>query len=179
MRKMSQFLGLLSMIVMVGCAGTRLRPPQSDEFALYARGLSTDQTNESMADAAAQLNGRNELATTITAHIKSMTKQASEQVGIGKDSELNSLFSQAIVQTVDQTLVGSTVYEAAVTKYVRRLKAYRAEVIMMIDTGPVNEQMLDDIKERRKLYERFRTSELFKEMEAEIEKQRAAGSAGQ
>lgn len=179
MRKTIQFLGLLSIVAMLGCAGSRIPLPKSDEFTLYARGLSTDQTKEENADAAAKMVGRNELATMIQVHIRSLTKQASEQVGIGKNSELNSLFSQAIKQTVDQTFSGSTLHDAAVTKWVRRLKAYRAEVVMKIDTGPVNEQMLDNIKQRQRLYERFRTSALFKEMEEEIEKQRASGSGGQ
>ncbi|MBC8487292.1 MAG: LPP20 family lipoprotein [Bacteroidetes bacterium] len=166
-----QIASILAILLLVGCASSpkRLVTPPSDEYTLYARGLSTDQLVEEEADAAAALNARNELAASIENHIKSLTKRAREQIGIGKDAELNSQFSQAIKQTVDQTLNFSTLYKSAET--IKKRNAFRAEVIYKIDIGPVNKRIMENIKQRQNLYERFRTSELFKELEEEIEKE--------
>jgi len=125
---------------------------------------------EEEADISAGLNARNELATSIETHIKSLTKRAREQIGIGKDAELNSQFSEAIKQTVDQTLNFSTQCDAATTVWDKERNGFRAEVCYKIEVGPVNARMMENIKERKMLYERFRTSELFRELEDEIQK---------
>ncbi|MCH8837544.1 MAG: hypothetical protein IIA60_07035 [Candidatus Marinimicrobia bacterium] len=173
MRNVGQFLGVLSVVIMVGCAGTQPREalivPQSDQSTLYARGLSTTLLVEEAADNAAALRARNGLAATIEAHVKSLTKQASEQIGIGKDAELNSAFSEVIKQTVSQSLNFSSPYKKAPTVYDKRLGAYRAEVIYKVDIGPINDQIMENIKARKNLYERFRTTELFEELEAETQ----------
>ena len=168
-------ISALIIVLFVGCASVakRLIEPPSDEYTLYARGLSTDQLAEEEADFSAELNARNRLATQIEAHIKSKTKRAREQVGIGKDAELNSQYSIAIKQTVDETLNFSSVYEIAETRWDKKVYGYRAEVILKVDIGPINELMLDNIKQRKNLYERLRTSELFNEMEEDIDKKRA------
>jgi len=163
----------ITILLIVGCASTytRLVVPKSDEFTVYARGLSTDQLIEEEADAAAVLNARNGLASNIETHIKSLTKRAREQVGIGKDAELNSQFSGAIIATVDQTLNFSSEYSVNPTVWDKKKNGYRAEVIYKINTGPVNKKMMENIKKRKNLYERFRTSELFRELENKIEKE--------
>lgn len=169
MRKVSQFLGVLGIIFMAGCAGTQppsgLTVPPSDASTLYARGLSTTLLVEEAADNAAALRARNELATMIEAHVKSLTKQASEQIGIGKDAELNSAFSEAIKQTVNQSLNFSSQYQKAPTTWVKRLGAYRAEVIYKVNIGPINDQLMENIKARKNLHERFRTTGLYDELE--------------
>lgn len=161
-------------LLLIGCVSTkppeRLVTPPSDEFTLYARGLSTDQRMEEMADRAAELQGRNALATAIQTHITSLTKQAAEQVGINEDSEMSRMFSQAIKLTVDQTLVGSVVHSNAVTRWDKRVGGFRAEVVMKIDIGVVNKNLIENLKQRKLLYERMRTGELFQELEAEIKK---------
>ncbi len=178
MKQISIFISVMIGILLIGCAGSkpseRLPVPKSDEFTLYARGLSTDQQIEEMADRASELQARNALASAIETHIRSLTKQAAEQVGIGNDSEQNRLFSQAIKATVDQTLVGSVVHSAAVTRWDKRTAAFRAEVVMKIDVSAVNQSMIDNLKQRQLLYQRLRTGELFRELEEDIEKERAA-----
>ena len=170
-----QIVSILAVLLFVGCATTsmRLMTPPSDQYTLYARGLSTDQMVEEEADEVAILNARNQLAATLEARLKSLTKRAREQVGIGKDAELNSQYSIAIKQTVDQALNFSSPHAIAETKWVKKLNAYRAEVIYKVQIGPAKEQMMENIKQRKKLYERFRTGELFKELEKEIDKERA------
>ena len=61
-------------------------------------------------------------------------------------------------------------FKAAETRWDENRNGFRAEVIYKVDIGPVNKSILENIKQRKNLYERFRTSELFKELEEEIEK---------
>ena len=165
----------LALMTIIGCAGVvkqRVTTPASDQYTLYARGVSDGLRMESASQSQAQLDARNNLATTIENHIKSLTKSAAEQIGLGKDSELNSMFSQAIKQTVNQTLNFSLVHDGPLTTEKKGI--YRSEVVVKIDLGPVNQEMVESIKERKRLYERFRTSNLFKELESEID----SGSSG-
>lgn len=171
-------ISILVILLFAGCGSwfasnqLRLVTPNSDQYTLYARGLSTDQMVEEEADEMAILNARNQLAATLEARLKSLTKRAREQIGIGKDAELNSQYSIAIKQTVDQSLNFSSQHAVAETKWVKKLNAYRAEVIYKVQIGPAKEQMMENIKQRKKLYERFRTSQLFQELEEEIDKER-------
>jgi len=172
MRKATVF-GLAAILLLMGCASThpdRLVVPASDEFTLYARGLSTDQLIEEEADASAILNARNELASAIEAKINSLTKRAREQIGVGKDAELNSQYSSAVKQTVSQTLNFSTLYKAHTTVWDKKVNGFRAEVIYKVSIGPINQKLMENIKQRQNLYERFRTTQLFDELEKEIEK---------
>jgi len=107
------------------------------------------------------------LATSIQTHLKSLTKSASEQIGIGKDAELNTMFSEAIKQTVNQVMNFSTIHEGPVTT--EKKGVYRSEVVVKLDLSPVNQEMMENLKQRKRLYERFRTSNLFKELESEID----------
>ena len=168
-----QITTMMAILLLIGCASApkRLVTPASDEYTLYARGLSTDQLVEEEADGAAVLNARNALAATIETHIKSLTKRAREQIGIGKDAELNSQFSTAIKATVNQSLNFSSEYAVTETRWDKKRNGFRSEVIYKVDIGPLNQRMLENIKQRKNLYERFRTSELFNELEEEIDKE--------
>jgi|TARA_Y100000310_G_scaffold59576_1_gene54968 hypothetical protein len=197
MKRKYTIIGIILVSFIVGCATKpeiippitppsrpitppkRVEVPPSDEFTLYARGLSTGMMREEDADRRAALSARNELATSIETHIKSLTKDAMEQIGMGKDADLTSLFSSAIKATVDQTLRFSVLHSAKPTIWDERMNGFRAEVVYKLNIGPINEQMLDNIKQRKNLYEQFRASELFNELEDEIEKQRGQDTSGQ
>ena len=177
MRIKQQLLTIcLALMTFIGCAGgikglvkQNVTAPASDQYTLYARGVSEGLMRENLSERAAQANARNELAATIQNHIKSLTKSAYEQIVLGKDAELNTMFSEAIKQTVNKVLNFSLVHDGPVTT--KKKGIYRSEVVVKIDLGPVNQEMVESIKERKRLYERFRTSNLFKELESEIDSQ--------
>ena len=166
----------LVLMTLIGCAAgvvkQKVTTPASDQYTLYARGVSEGLMRENLSERAAQANARNELATSIQTHLKSLTKSASEQIGIGKDAELNTMFSEAIKQTVNQVMNFSTIHEGPVTT--EKKGVYRSEVVVKLDLSPVNQEMMENLKQRKRLYERFRTSNLFKELESEID----SGSSG-
>ena len=161
----------LALMTIIGCfAGVvkqRVTTPASDQYTLYARGVSEGMPTENASERQAQTSARNELGATIETHIRSLTKSATEAIGLGKDAELNTMFSEAIKQTVNKVLNFSLVHDGPVTT--KKKGIYRSEVVYKIDLGPVNQEMMDSIKERKRLYERFRTSNLFKELESEID----------
>ena len=169
-----QITTMMAILLLIGCASApkRLDTPASDEYTLYARGLSTDQAYEEDADIAAEADAKNRLSGMIETHVKSLTKRAREQIGVGKDAELNSQFTFATKQTVDQSLNFTSLHNSVVTTWDKKRDGFRAEIILKVNIGPINERMLDNIKQRQNLYERFRTSELFNELEDEIDKKR-------
>ena len=175
MMKKGRLTIIATFLFILGCASSgnkrTIVVPVFTGETLYAYGVAT-RVMEQQSIEAARLNARNELASQIETHVRSLTKNASEQVGIGRDTEINNLFSSAVKATVDQTLNFSVPHEPPVTKDVENGQN-RTEVVYKLDVGPVNQAMLDNIKERKMLNERMRTSELFNELEEEIEKKRA------
>ena len=113
-----QITTMMAILLLIGCASApkRLMVPASDEYTLYARGLSTHIPLEAKADADAKLQARNELVAAIESRVKSLTKSAYEQIGIGKDAELNSQFSQVIKSIVNETINISVEHAVAETR---------------------------------------------------------------
>ena len=175
MRIKQQLLTIcLALLTFIGCAGGikglvkhNVTTPASDQYTLYARGVSTGMQAEWLSEKDATTKARQELATSINNHIKALTKSATEQIGLGKDSELNTMFSDAVKQTVNQSLDFSLIHEGPVTTEIKG--EFRSEVVIKLDLSPVNQEMMENIKQRKRLYERMRTSNLFKELESEID----------
>ena len=160
-------------LFIIGCASNLnwLNVPPSNDETFYAGGYAT-MPRQKESSQSAVLMARQELASQIETHITALTKEAYEQVGIGKDPEINAIFSNAVKATVDQSLAFSVPNIPSISKNVKNNQV-RTEVVYKLDVGPVNQAMLDNIKERQMLYQRFRTGELFNELEENIEKERA------
>ena len=105
----------------------------------------------------------------IDTHVKGLTKRAREQIGLGKDAELNSMFSQATKATVNQSLKFMTVYGNYKTTGSSK-KGYKTVVWGKLNCGPINDEMMENLIIRQRLNERLRTSQLFTELEDEIAK---------
>ena len=169
MKRIQIVITLASLLfLIVGCAGT-IKDPQSDQYTLYAKGISEGQMDIANSEEDAWILAQQRMGGFIDTHVKGLTKRAREQIGLGKDAELNSMFSQATKAVVDQQLRFMTVYGNYKTTGSSK-KGYKTVVWGKLNCGPINDEMMENLKKRQRLYERFRTSQLFTELEDEIAK---------
>ncbi len=143
-----------------------LNPP-SDPDNLYAATTSS-ATDLSMAFETAENAGRVDITSEIQTKVTAMFRRYRREVGAGEDSELESL-SEAISQEVVSEVVrgirrelGEVKQEGSVT--------YRVYVLMKMPLRLAKETLVRKVRADSDMHFRFRASEAFKELEAEVEK---------
>ena len=97
-----------------------------------------------------------------------MTKQFTEEVGLGEDAEFLSQTSVVSKSVTSKVLNGSRARQVETIKEDGVI--YRAYVLMELPIGPANSALLDAVKKQQNLYTRFRSSQGFQELEEEVEK---------
>ncbi len=147
-------------------------PPQDDDEFLYVveSGASRDLGR---AQRKAIQNARAALALKIEAAVTVLVKSFEEEVGgDAASAEANGLFAQISKTVADQRLVGSSPAK------VHRLQnadglSNTVYVLMELPTGMLGAQAVDTISRDRALYNRWRASEGFKELEHAVKEKRA------
>ena len=97
--------------------------------------------------------------------LKNLTENFEEEVGQGDDSELLQQFTSATKSVTSQTLNGSRLEQQQILP---ERGIYRAYVLMSIPIGDANQQLMQKIQENKNLYTRFRATEAFAKLDAEI-----------
>ncbi len=83
----------------------------------------------------------------------------------GDDSELLQQFTSVTKSVTSQTLNGSRVVES---KVLAESGIYRAYVLMSLPIGEANRQLMQEIRENKNLYTRFRATQAFEELDKEL-----------
>ncbi len=147
-------------------------PPQDDDEFIYVveSGASRDMGR---AERKAVQNARAALALKIEAAVTVLVKSFEEEVGgDAASAEANGLFAQISRTVADQRLVGSSPAK------VHRLQnpdglTNTVYVLMELPAGMLGTQAVGTISRDKALYNRWRASEGFKELEHAIEEKRA------
>ena len=116
----------------------------------------------------AKQQARVDLAQQMETKIKAMTKQFTEEVGLGEDAEFLSQTSVVSKSVTSKVLNGSRARQVETIKEDGVI--YRAYVLMELPIGPANSALLNAVKKQQNLYTRFRSSQGFQELEEEVEK---------
>ena len=157
-------------IALSGCA-TKMDPfekMQRQAMAIRANGgLAAAGTGlgrtKSMANSKAQLRARTELARMIETRVQSLQKDFREEIGTGKDAEYNELFSDATKNLVNIKLRGSALKDIGYTSEDEQI---RACALMVQDPKLI----ADYFKRDGNNYTRFRASQAFSELDADVKK---------
>lgn len=121
-----------------------------------------------LAKKKAVLAAQGNLAGILKTKVSKLNKSFQEEIGSADDTEINEAFSDVVKAVAKATLSG------AITKKVKYLRdkekgLITAAAVVAIEPDKVNMSLFDEIKKKPKLYERFRASQGYKELEKEME----------
>ncbi|MBT3168893.1 MAG: hypothetical protein HN952_05810 [Candidatus Cloacimonetes bacterium] len=136
-----------------------------EDGKIFAKATETSLKAE-LAESKATAEARKKIAQTIETKVQNLEKKFDEEIGLGEDAELNSFFNSTTKVITSQVLNGSRLYKNG---YAREGQLFRSFVIMLMDDS-FAEQFVNKVKNNQQIYQRFRASEAFNDMEADIEK---------
>ena len=120
--------------------------------------MSIDKAaNEGRADIARQLEDK----------VNSLEKRFREEVGTGENAQYIEQFTSANKQITSNVLVGSKIKEQ---QFFQTGSNWTAFVLMELPLGAMKEAMLNQIKKNEQMYTRFRATQVFKELDDEVQK---------
>lgn len=155
---MKKILFILTVIFLIKCASP------GDINMLTAEATETSRDYQLAIDKAKH-DARLEMTQQLNTYIQALIKKFDEEVGRTEDSELLGLYSKTSKIVVDQSLVGSHLKGKPDVK--EEGEIYRATVVMEAPLGGARKRLLEQIKASDALYNRFKQSESFKELEEE------------
>lgn len=141
-----------------------LKPPTDSEH-LFAAASATSRDMQ-LALQKARTTAQTELAQQLGTRLANLTKQFQEEVGLETDSELLTQFSSTTKAVTNETLTGAAVDQQ---KLVPEKRIYRAYVLMSLPIGGANQLLMDKIAANQNLYTRFRATQAFDALNAELE----------
>jgi len=144
--------------------GWYLKPP-TDKNYLFAPATAVSRDLQLAIDKA-QSEGRNGLATQLEVRYGALNKRFVEEVG-REGSQLLDQYTQAYKAVVSQTLIGTRARQQTLRT---EGEVYRAVVLMELPVGEMSKRLLEQLRQQEQLYTRFRASEVFKELDAEVQK---------
>ena len=125
-------------------------------------------TRRDIAKQKAMANAELNLASVFGRKIEGLKKNYQEEVGQGKQSEVDELFSSVSKTVVKQALYGAIVKDYKILQNDKG--EYLYGVLLAITPKTANMTILDEMKNKKpQLYQRFRASKAFKELEKEME----------
>ncbi len=172
-------LGMFALAACIGFTGCKSTPPVSSDKSMFdvlqekvgdiseKGGMAAVGVGESrksdVALAKAKLNARKNLAQLVQVKIENLEKAFVEEVGDADTSEMNELFSSATKQITSQTLQGTV---PKIQKYDSNDGVVTAYVLMVLNPDIIDASLKNS--NAKHLYERFRASKAFEELDKEI-----------
>jgi LPP20 lipoprotein len=134
-----------------------------DDIYLYGIATSTSKGMQLAVDKAKD-EAMAEIAQELETKILAFSKKFDEEIGYEEESELSAAYTRASKTVTSTTLNKTQVVESPVTK---TGSVYRAYVWMQLPVGEVYDKLQNQIEKEKILYQRFRATETWKELEAE------------
>ncbi|MEI6388584.1 MAG: hypothetical protein WCQ50_18365 [Spirochaetota bacterium] len=134
-------------------------------------------TRQDIAMQKAETEARLKVAQAMETKLNNLTKKFVEEVGSANSSEVNEAFSSVTKTTTSKTLTGIvSLGDPIVTLETSKdgKKTYSAYVILGVDPKAVNNSIIGEVQKVPNLYERFRATQAYDELQKEID----ASSAG-
>jgi hypothetical protein len=118
----------------------------------------------------AQTEGRNLISQQLEVKYSGMNKRFAEEVGRSNDAQLLDQYTQVYKAVVSQVMYGSRSRQQVLRT---EGEVYRAFVLMELPLGEMSKRLMEQIRAQEQLYTRFRATESFKELDAEIQRYEA------
>ena len=182
MRRITLLSVFIAAVCFSGCAssgpknlkslpGWYEKPPGADEQYLYAVAVA-ESRDMAVATKKAKTEARADLAQQMAAKVQNLEKLFSEEVGTDAQSELLEQFTSVTKIITSETLHATQEKE----KEVQEMEdgTVRVYVMMTLPIGSANQALMAKLKANEHLYTRFRASQAFEELDADIKTYEAA-----
>jgi hypothetical protein len=170
---------ILSLAVCIGFSGCKSPPRMESDESMFdymqeevskiaekggmaAVGIGESRTTQ-LAITRAKVEARKNLGQLVQVKIENLEKAFIEEIGEVSGSEINQLFSSATKQITSQTLQGTV---PTLQKYETDDGVTTAYILMVLNPDIIHETLKNN--NARHLYERFRASKAFEELDKEI-----------
>ena len=139
--------------------------PKDDESHLFSATMGESRKMD-VAIKKAKTQARAELAQKLGTKVQNLEKLFQEEVGADPDTELLEQFTSVTKTITSETLHGTQEEE----KEIQNLGNgnFRVYMLMTLPIGEANQGMLAKIRANEHLYTRFRASQAFDELDADI-----------
>lgn len=134
----------------------------SEKGGMASVGLG-ESRNTQIAITKAKVEARKNLAQLVQVKIENLEKAFVEEIGEASGSEINQLFSSATKQITSQTLQGTM---PMMQEYETKDGITTAYILMVLNPEVIHESLKNN--NAKHLYERFRASKAFEELDKEI-----------
>lgn len=171
--------GILSLAVCIGFTGCKSAPKMDSDKSMFdymqeevgkiteKGGMASvgigESRNTQLAITKAKVEARKNLAQLVTVKIENLEKAFIEEIGEASGSEMNELFSSATKQITSQTLQGTV---PKMQKYETDDGITTAYILMVLNPDIIDASLKNN--SAKHLYERFRASQAFEELDKEI-----------
>lgn len=171
--------GVLSLAVCIGFTGCKSAPKMDSDKSMFdymqeevgkiteKGGMASvgigESRNTQLAITKAKVEARKNLAQLVTVKIENLEKAFIEEIGEASGSEMNELFSSATKQITSQTLQGTV---PKMQKYETDDGITTAYILMVLNPDIIDASLKNN--SAKHLYERFRASQAFEELDKEI-----------
>lgn len=144
-------------------------PPAPESGFLLGVGIATGSSLPS-AISRAQIGARLQIAQQIKVRVESMQERVRQEVTGPECNDLVEEFTEVTKSFVDEQLVGTRVREQVVQP---RGEGARVFVLMELPLGVVAKAVVDKVAAKTELFAAVRKTQLFAELDAEIQKMAA------
>lgn len=180
MRTLVSFITFIVLATLVaGCGGSKsmqstdtgnipdwyMNVPSDPNF-FYAPNTQVSQDLQLAVDKAVQ-GGRTEIGRQVEVKINGLQKRFTEETGTAQNSQLLDMFTQASKTIVSTALTGSRVAKQTTVKDGNNWRAY---VLVEYPIGAANQALMQQLKNNEQMYTRFRSSQVYKELDDEVAK---------
>ncbi len=171
--------GLLSLAICIGFTGCKSPPKADSDKSMFdymqeevgkiteKGGMASvgigESRNTQLAVTKAKVEARKNLAQLVQVKIENLEKAFIEEIGEASGSEMNELFSSATKQITSQTLQGTV---PRMQKYETDDGITTAYILMVLNPDIIDASLKNH--GAKHLYERFRASKAFEELDKEM-----------
>ena len=185
-------IAALSFLFLNGCGGSSKAEPVEEEYVeikdpfsdltvlanqiieeggVAAVGQGTSQRmdiSKEKAKTAAQGN----LAEIFNTKVQRLKRQFVEEIGTDNDTEINEAFSNVTKTLTSKTLKGAIVKDTKIIKDKKGM--YVTGIVLAVTPKTVDQSIMDEMKNNKKVYERFRASQAYKDLDKEMKEYEAS-----
>lgn len=140
--------------------------PPKDERYFYGVATATSKDLQLALDKAS-VDARAEIGRQVELRVLGLQKKFNEEIGMGDDVQLTQMYTKISKMVVSTSLSGSKIKDQ---KFQQEGGIYRAFSLVEYPAGVGSQELLNQIKNQKEMYTRFRGLETYKELDEEAKR---------